>query len=67
LYTGAPIVAGVDALHMELIREAGEARCAFSYEELDPDVFGEELHRPPYSGVDRIAAVGAVIRKSNQA
>jgi SAM-dependent methyltransferase len=66
LYTGAPIVAGVDALREELIREAGAAHCAFSYEELDPDVFGEELHRSPYTGVDRIAAVGAVIRKSNQ-
>jgi hypothetical protein len=56
----------MDALREELIREAGAAHCAFSYEELDPDVFGEELHRSPYTGVDRIAAVGAVIRKSNQ-
>lgn len=65
LYTGAPIVAGVDALHEQLIREAEAAHCAFSYEELDPDVFGEELLRPPYTVVDRIAAVGAVIRKPN--
>lgn len=66
LYTGAPIVAGVDALHAQLIREADAAHCAISYEELDPDVFGEELQRPPYTVVDRIAAVGAVIRKSSQ-
>lgn len=63
LYTGSPIVAGFDALHSELAREAGAAHCAFTYEELDPDVFGEELQRPPYTAVDRIAAVGAVIRK----
>lgn len=66
LYTGAPIVAGVDAFHAELFREADSAHCTFSYEEIDPDVFGEELNRPPYTVVDRIAAVGAVIRKSNQ-
>ncbi len=64
LYTGAPMVAGVDALQAELTREAGAADCAITYEELDPDVFGEELHRPPYALVDRIAAIGAVIRKS---
>ena len=66
LYTGSAIVAGVDALRAGLAREAGAAHCDFAYEELDPDVFGEELLRPPYTGVDRIAAVGAVIRKSGQ-
>jgi hypothetical protein len=31
------------------------------YEEIDPDVFGEELEEEPYRNVERIAAVGAVI------
>jgi hypothetical protein len=55
LYTGAPIVNGVDKF-----REALGPRlfdCAFSYQEIDPDVFGEELDEPAYAGVDRIAAV----------
>ena len=30
---------------------------AFHYEELDPDVFGEELEKPGYAAVERIAAV----------
>lgn len=58
LYTGAPIVAGRDVL-----REAVEGLCRrrgadFSYEELDPDVFGDELSAPSYADVERIAAVG---------
>jgi hypothetical protein len=28
------------------------------YVELDPDVFGEELERPAYASVERIAVVG---------
>jgi hypothetical protein len=34
-----------------------------TYEELDPDVFGGMLRRPAYDDVERIAAVGAVIRR----
>jgi len=37
--------------------------CTLSYEEIDPDIFGEELDEPAYADVERIAAVGAVIRK----
>jgi hypothetical protein len=32
----------------------------FTYEELDPDVFGNELDAPSYADVERIAAVGLV-------
>jgi hypothetical protein len=35
----------------------------FVYEEIDPDVFGEELERPAYAHVDRIAAVGLTVIK----
>jgi hypothetical protein len=33
------------------------------YQELDPDVFGEELEREVYRDVDRIAAVGLEARR----
>jgi hypothetical protein len=35
----------------------------WSYEEIDPDVFGEELETATYSTVDRIAAVVLTARK----
>lgn len=59
LYTGAPIVDGVDRVRAAIapILDAGAAR--WTYEEIDPDVFGEELETPAYAAVDRIAAVGA--------
>ncbi|MDQ3366824.1 MAG: class I SAM-dependent methyltransferase [Myxococcota bacterium] len=57
LYTGAPIVDGEDRVRAAIapLLAAGAAR--WSYEELDPDVFGEELETPAYAAVDRIAAV----------
>jgi methylase of polypeptide subunit release factors len=61
LYTGAAYVDG-RALLIEAIQEVcAEARAALSMEELDPDVFGEELESAEYAQVERIAAVGAVI------
>jgi hypothetical protein len=33
----------------------------FTYEEIDPDVFGEELEYSPYDRADRIAVVGVTI------
>lgn len=59
LYTGAPVVDGVDKF-----REAARPRLddrAFTYEEIDPDVFGEELDEPSYAQVDRIAAVVLIV------
>jgi hypothetical protein len=65
LYTGSPIVGGEDALLTALAEAVDEAGCTLRYEELDPDIFGEELDGEVYTeaGVERIAAVGAVIRK----
>lgn len=58
LYTGAAIVDGHDGLCRALAaRLDGESALAWRYEELDPDVFGEELDEPAYGHVDRIAAV----------
>jgi methylase of polypeptide subunit release factors len=57
LYTGAAVVEGCDVF----LRAAGplleKSGAAFHYEELDPDVFGEELDKPAYAAVERIAAV----------
>lgn len=65
LYTGSPIVGGEDRLLSALAEAADEAGCTLSYKELDPDIFGEELDGEPYAsaGVERIAAVGAVLRR----
>jgi methylase of polypeptide subunit release factors len=61
LYTGAPIVAGEDAF-FEAVRARLESRpCHYRYEEIDPDVFGEELQTAPYDQVDRIAAVALTV------
>jgi len=58
LYTGVAMVDGVDGLMQELKPLLAEAACSWRYEEIDPDVFGEELEQPAYKQVDRIAAVG---------
>ncbi|MES2830469.1 MAG: class I SAM-dependent methyltransferase [Pseudomonadota bacterium] len=58
LYTGVPIIGGVDefiAMLEPLLKAAG---CLWHYEEIDPDIFGEELTHPQYHLVERIAAVG---------
>ena len=64
LYTGSPIVAGEDALLGALAELADSRGATLRYEELDPDIFGEELDQPAYAaaGAERIAAVGAVLR-----
>lgn len=66
LYTGAPIVAGEDQLLSALAEMADAAECTLRYEEIDPDIFGEELDQLAYAqaGVERIAAVGVVIAKA---
>ena len=63
LYTGAAIVNGEDPL-----RDAAAARLAgsslsWSYREVDPDVFGEELEGGAYANADRIAAVVLTARR----
>ncbi|MFB1480340.1 methyltransferase [Corallococcus sp. RDP092CA] len=58
LYTGAPVVEGEDLLRSALEPVwRGAPFMEVRYEELDPDVFGEELEKPPYAGVERIALV----------
>ncbi len=57
LYTGSAIVEGVDGLAQAFAASLDSDRLEWGYEELDPDVFGEELLEPAYAKADRIAAV----------
>jgi hypothetical protein len=57
LYTGSAICGGVDRLRALATARLGAAGLEWSYRELDPDVFGEELLEPAYAQADRIAAV----------
>ena len=64
LYTGSPIVRGVDRLLQSVEQDFAASDMSWCYDEIDPDVFGEELETEPYSTVDRIAAVVLTARKS---
>ncbi len=58
LYTGVAVVQGRDPFRHEATdRLAAAQDVSWSYEEVDPDVFGEELDSPAYAEADRIAAV----------
>lgn len=57
LYTGTPIVDGCDIFLRAVTPLLDRGNATVSYEELDPDVFGEELDDPDYVDVERIAAV----------
>jgi methylase of polypeptide subunit release factors len=63
LYTGTSVVDGASPLQDAIERVCGAAGASVQVEEIDPDVFGEELERRAYAKVERIAAIGAVIRK----
>jgi len=56
LYTGAAIVEGRDALRAEAAGRMQQSNFSWSYSEMDPDVFGEELDNSAYAHADRIAA-----------
>jgi methylase of polypeptide subunit release factors len=57
LYTGAAIVAGSDRFLAAIADDLHRNSAHYSYDELDPDVFSEELAKPAYQDVERIAAV----------
>jgi len=57
LYTGVPIVDGRNVLQDRLDAPLRAAGARWRWEELDPDVFGEELSRPCYHQTERLAAV----------
>jgi SAM-dependent methyltransferase len=57
LYTGTPVIGGVDLFAAAALPLAYAARANVIYEEIDPDIFGDELENPAYRAVERIAAV----------
>ncbi len=57
LYTGAAIVNGADPFKDAAAARLAGSGASWTYEELDPDVFGEELEHGVYTSADRIAAV----------
>ncbi len=63
LYTASAIVDGVDHFHDEVARRMERAGLVWSYSEIDPDIFGEELANPAYAAADRIAAVWLMATK----
>lgn len=63
LYTGAAIVDGVDVFRRDVEPICRGLGARFDYEELDPDVFGDELEQPAYASVERIAAIGLRVVK----
>ena len=67
LYTGVAIVDGKDPFLDELLPLLRSAEFEWSYSEIDPDVFGEELDQPVYAHVDRIAAVGLIAKRKSGA
>lgn len=64
LYTGAAVCDGAMPLVRELERACASAGASLTVQELDPDVFGEELDLAAYAQVERIAAIGAIITKT---
>ena len=61
LYTGAPVLDGADQFFAAARPRLAARACRYTYEEIDPDVFGEELDSAPYDRIDRIAVVALTI------
>ena len=64
LYTGVAMTAAGDPFLAYVKRTLGDASLAWRYEEVDPDVFGEELLKPGYEQVERIAAVVLTVTRT---
>ena len=60
LYTGSVIVDGIDYFLRQIESRLSSSNCIWSYREIDPDVFGEEIDALK---ADRIAAVFLAARK----
>ena len=65
LYTGVAMTDQSDPFLSELLPILTAMDCHWSYEEIDPDIFGEELAQPGYENVCRIAAVGLIVDRRN--
>ena len=63
LYTGVAIVAGEDPFLAAVTPLLDSDAFGWTYRELDPDVFGEELEKPGYERVERIAVVALTVTR----
>lgn len=61
LYTGAALVSGEAPLLSAIEASCVRSGACLEIDEIDPDVFGEELDKPGYEKVERIAAFGVQI------
>ncbi|HZX16753.1 MAG TPA: class I SAM-dependent methyltransferase [Pseudomonas sp.] len=57
LYTGVAIFDNEDPFLNAIRPSLADINWGWSYEEIDPDVFGEELEKPAYAYAERIACV----------
>lgn len=57
LYTGVAIFAGEDPLLNAIRLSLRDTGWDWDYQEIDPDVFGEDLQKPEYAEAERIACV----------
>ncbi|MHC8314762.1 methyltransferase [Pseudomonas sp. LB3P31] len=64
LYTGVAMIDGRDPFLEALSARLASPLFAWTYRELDPDVFGEELLTPGYQRVERIAVVALIVTRS---
>jgi SAM-dependent methyltransferase len=65
LYTGSAIVDGRDRLREWIAAQFPSSTASWDYQEIDPDVFGEELSQATYDAVDRIAVVVLDLRNAS--
>ena len=63
LYTGAAVVNGIDPFRDAAATRLAGTHTDWTYRELDPDVFGEELDGGVYTAADRIAAILLTVTK----
>jgi len=65
LYTGSAVVDGQDKFLEVATPVLHQRTIQYRYDEIDPDVFGEELEKSPYDQVDRIATIVLHVRGSD--
>ncbi|MHC8320963.1 methyltransferase [Pseudomonas sp. GB2N2] len=63
LYTGVAMIDGCDPFLDALEPYLDTARFGWTYHEIDPDVFSEELLTPGYQRVERIAVVALIVTR----
>ena len=63
LYTGAAVVNGDAPLRRQVDALLADRPVSWRYEEMDPDVFGEELDSAAYRDAERIAAVTLTVKR----